>query len=141
MDLTGKHFGKLTVVKPVLRNSWLCKCECGNTIIVPASKLLNKHTRSCGCLFHNSTQKAVETKRKNKKRLLEKQIRSMVLNPEPTFKNKTSKRKGVCYSKNHNRYMAYINVSGKRLHLGVFKHQEDAILARKEAEELYYGRK
>ena len=81
-------------VEKVLTNSYLCKCKCWNTIIVPASKLLNKHTRSCGCLFHNSTQKAVETKKRNNEEILQKQIRALVLNPEPTFRNKTSRRKG-----------------------------------------------
>lgn len=56
-DLTGKKFGRLTVVrrlKPeeVTTNqyNWLCKCECGNEIHASANKLKTGHTRSCGCL-------------------------------------------------------------------------------------------
>ena len=34
VDLTGKRFGRLTVVKKLLsqnnRSVWLCKCDCGN---------------------------------------------------------------------------------------------------------------
>lgn len=41
-DLTGKKYGKLTVIKFIERKDtsyyWLCKCECGNEKIVTASK-------------------------------------------------------------------------------------------------------
>lgn len=51
-DLTGKKFGRLTVIKraddyisPKGKHlvRWLCNCDCGNNI-------KNKHTSSCGCL-------------------------------------------------------------------------------------------
>ena len=42
-DLTGKKYGKLTVIKFIERKYtsyyWLCKCECGNEKIVTASNL------------------------------------------------------------------------------------------------------
>ena len=54
--LEGKQFGRLTVVKRVgsdisKKNAiWECKCECGNTTLVPTCHLTSKHTQSCGCL-------------------------------------------------------------------------------------------
>ena len=36
--------------------------------------------------------------------------------------------------------MAYISVNGKRLYLGNYKTEAEAIVARKEAEEQYYGK-
>lgn len=55
IDLTGQHFGRLTVIKEADRNSkypgqsrWLCQCECGKTTIVYAGSL--RRTHSCGCL-------------------------------------------------------------------------------------------
>ena len=51
-DLTGKKFGKLTVIKFHHTNHnkyWLCKCECGNETIVRGSSLTNGGTTSCGC--------------------------------------------------------------------------------------------
>lgn len=59
IDLTGKIFGKLTVVK--ISNTYhlktkdnpvrfLCKCECGNECIVRSSDLRNGCALSCGCL-------------------------------------------------------------------------------------------
>lgn len=62
LDLIGKSFGKLTVVKfAYLKNNntyWECKCACGNTTIVRGSKLLNGHTQSCGCICRENTSKS-----------------------------------------------------------------------------------
>ena len=51
-DLTGKKFGKLTVIKQMPSNNrtnWLCQCECGNTVIVTTENLTSGNTTSCGC--------------------------------------------------------------------------------------------
>lgn len=58
IDLTGKKFGKLTVIhrednkngKPM----WLCQCECGNRKIIAGSHLREGVTKSCGCLYSES---------------------------------------------------------------------------------------
>ena len=58
-DLTGKRFGRLIVVERAenyispqgqARKRWLCKCDCGNMVIVPARSLINDASKSCGCL-------------------------------------------------------------------------------------------
>ena len=58
IDLTGTTFGRLLVIaesdKIMTPNgrshiSWLCKCKCGNEIIVRSDCLRNGHTVSCGC--------------------------------------------------------------------------------------------
>lgn len=54
-DLTGKIFGKLTVIEDVGRTKngrvlWRCKCECGSEVMVSSADLLTDSTRSCGCL-------------------------------------------------------------------------------------------
>lgn len=53
-DLTGKRFGRLTVIcrvgskhKEVL---WRCICDCGKKTDVTSSNLRYGHTKSCGCL-------------------------------------------------------------------------------------------
>lgn len=53
-DLTGKKFGKLTVIKRESLNAghgstWVCKCDCGNTVVVRRDGLTTGHTTSCGC--------------------------------------------------------------------------------------------
>lgn len=56
IDLTGKKFDKLTVIRHYGTDStgknstWLCKCECGNETIVSATHLKTGHTKSCGCV-------------------------------------------------------------------------------------------
>lgn len=58
-DLTGKIYGKLTVVEKQgyqYQNTkdravvWKCQCECGGIHLVKTSLLQNGHVKSCGCL-------------------------------------------------------------------------------------------
>ena len=56
VDLTGMKFNRLTVRNYFGRGRqnralWLCECECGRTTVVNTSALKNGHTKSCGCLF------------------------------------------------------------------------------------------
>lgn len=46
---------------------------------------------------------------------------------------------GVCWAKRENKWLARINMNGKEIHLGYFEKFEDAVNARKEAEEKYFG--
>ena len=53
-DLTGRQFGKLTVLslveyRPHSKSKWLCMCECGNTHIVSHSNLVGGNVKTCGC--------------------------------------------------------------------------------------------
>lgn len=58
IDLTGKVFGRLTVLeksehplgKKEKRAYWLCQCECGNQKIILGRSLRDGKTLSCGCL-------------------------------------------------------------------------------------------
>ena len=57
IDLTGKHFGRLTVLRLVgVHKSqgaiWKCYCNCKEApfVDVRAYSLKNGSTRSCGCL-------------------------------------------------------------------------------------------
>ena len=62
LDLTGKKFGRLTVLgideeKTKLKGKsyWVCKCECGKTISTLGRDLVNGHTKSCGCYSRDKT--------------------------------------------------------------------------------------
>jgi hypothetical protein len=54
IDLTGKKYGKLTVLefmgKKKRHYMWRCKCDCGNECIVSSDNLNSGNTKSCGCL-------------------------------------------------------------------------------------------
>lgn len=55
VDLTGRKFGKLTVIgfshKKDNQNFWLCKCDCGNELNNASTGRLTNSLRSCGCLI------------------------------------------------------------------------------------------
>lgn len=61
-DLTGKVFGKLTVIKRIedkelngrFHVQWECVCECGNTTNVLSSNLVTGNSQSCGLCGNNS---------------------------------------------------------------------------------------
>lgn len=54
-DLTGKRFGRLTVIKRAPNSPaspstrWHCVCDCGNETISYGTQLKNGSTKSCGC--------------------------------------------------------------------------------------------
>lgn len=55
IDITGKRFGKLTVIEcvgqdPLRHTMWLCQCDCGNTRVVSRTNLMSHNTQSCGCV-------------------------------------------------------------------------------------------
>lgn len=54
VDVTGQKFGRLLVLERTENNKnnnsqWLCKCDCGNTVIVTGASLRSGNTKSCGC--------------------------------------------------------------------------------------------
>jgi hypothetical protein len=54
-DITGQRFGLLTVkeftgIGEHGGSYWLCKCDCGGTIITSSHSLIGGNTKSCGCL-------------------------------------------------------------------------------------------
>lgn len=55
LDLVGRRFGRLTVVSRAKTTTnkntvWLCVCRCGQKRKVGRPNLVQRHTRSCGCL-------------------------------------------------------------------------------------------
>lgn len=52
-DLTGRRFGRLTVLKRVgtidRRPIWRCQCDCGKKTDVRSVDLKSGNTKSCGC--------------------------------------------------------------------------------------------
>lgn len=63
-ELTGQKFGLLTVIKYAGsqrgRSSWLCRCDCGNEVIVNQMELSRGDTLSCGCLRSSFGEKEIE---------------------------------------------------------------------------------
>ena len=58
IDLTGKKFGRLTVLAPHPERyrysgqtvpRWICRCDCRTEVVVPGRALRSGNTASCGC--------------------------------------------------------------------------------------------
>lgn len=61
IDLTGKRFGRLTVIERYNKKTpyvlWRCKCDCGKESIVRAGSLIRGVSKSCGCLVAETNKK------------------------------------------------------------------------------------
>lgn len=62
IDRTGQQFDRLRVLTRFGRDSsaktlWLCVCECGTFVRVNACALVTGNTRSCGCLWADTSIK------------------------------------------------------------------------------------
>lgn len=73
LDLTGKKFGRLTVLNRVPSRSsnikWLCVCDCGGSKEILSSNLVRGLTQSCGCLHKETIRKINLTHGASKTRL------------------------------------------------------------------------
>ena len=133
LDLTGQKFGRLTVLAPAAnvgnRTAWLCRCDCGKKTVVRTYHLRSGHTKSCGCQNGDGGPRyalglsyvdgtCVEM-------LAAKTVRS----------NNTSGVPGVDWWASKQRWRAAICFKGKRYYLGSYSRFEDAVKARKRAEE------
>lgn len=129
VDLTGNHYGLLTVVSyNIETKKWKCQCKCGRYIEVKSNNLKHNNTLSCGkCKCIEAAQRDIVAGTRisqiNKKR----------------NKNNTSGITGVGYNKRKSQWYASITFCGKTYWLGYFHNKEDAAKVRKQAEEKLYG--
>lgn len=138
-DLTGKRYGRLTVIKKLDhkiddRIAWRCKCDCGNYTDVKGVYLTTGETKSCGCLKHD--QDEVNLRNMYDANYVD-DVNVSLLKSKLRSDNKSG-IKGVYYSKSKKSWNAYIGYGGKRKYLGSFKSKSAAIKARKQAEEKYH---
>lgn len=226
IDLTGQKFGRLTVVERAenyvsksgsQKARWLCKCDCGNEVIVTGSELRSKKTTSCGCYRKEMTSKRAKryntfnlsglygigytlngdefwfdikdydliknicwrknsagyivgyydviqkdvslhrmvmgfpdglevdhihgelTRHDNRKKNLRICTHAENKRNVNMQSNNTSGITGVSFDKENNKWFAHITINQKLINLGRFDKFEDAITARKEAEDKYFG--
>ena len=141
-DLTGQHFGRLTVIERSKkidvrkRVYWTCRCECGNTVDILSSNLVRGLSTSCGCLRIESGIKVKQHQDKTY-RINDILIPSL---KRHRYKNNSSGVKGVSVvqKKNERRYKAEISIGKKKIYLGTFRSLEEAAAARKRGEEMYH---
>lgn len=139
-DYIGRRFGRMTVIEyggRVCRrteksratiNLWKCRCDCGREVMVPQPELQNGESQSCGCLKRERVKEGLRLIDGTSIRVLEtvkKGLRS----------TNTSGCTGVCLLKS-GYYEAYMSFKKKRYYLGRYKDKDDAVRARKTAEEM-----
>lgn len=135
LDLTGQRFGKLTVLAPAERighyTAWLCRCECGREAVVATRRLRNGGTRSCGCLKPDGIPHPT---------YIDGTSPEMLTAAKVARKNNTSGVPGVEWVPSKGLWRATICFKGKRHYLGGYGKFEDAVKARKRAEEDLHDR-
>ena len=141
--MTGQKFGRLLVIgqaelaKPLAngqRLGWLCRCDCGREVVTTRKNLLSGAVSSCGCLLK---EEGAATVRQRVQAYDGTQL-SAISPDRPANKNSKSGVKGVYWNEREGKWIAKITIRRKNITLGRFTRIEDAIIARKEAEEKYF---
>lgn len=132
LDLTGQRFGRLTVLRPAEniggKPAWVCRCDCGEEAIVKDYHLRYGQTRSCGCLHRKSKENPLGLTFVDGTCV-------ELLTAKTARKNSTSGVRGVYWMSGKRVWRASICFKGKRQYLGLYRNLEDAVKARKRAEE------
>ena len=133
LELTGQRYGRLVVLRQAenngKRSAWLCRCDCGNEVVVRTDRLRSGHTTSCGCKGPGATPGVgllglTYVEGTCLEMLRAKTVRS----------NNTSGVPGVDWLTAKDRWRASICFKGKRYYLGSYSVFADAVKARKQAE-------
>lgn len=133
-DLEGQRFGELVAIKPVGSDgnitNWLCKCDCGKDTIVARNNLISGRTKTCGhgCNVTKSFESFAKYNFIDGTSIAG-------INRKELNKNNKSGVTGVNWDSRKNKWRAIIMFKYKSYHIGYFENKEDAIKARKEAEE------
>lgn len=135
-DYIGKRFGQLVVIRYFGKcngmHRWECQCDCGNTTVVGQTLLQSGKTKSCGCLQAKIVIDNMKFIDGTSVTLLEKASgRHLSTN--------TSGYNGVYLNRRSGKWIAQIGFKGKTYYLGSFRVIEDAVKARREAEQRIYG--
>lgn len=137
-DLTGKTFERLKVLRRAETKDrstikWVCECKCGNIVEVDGAYLRNGDVKSCGCLkTEKSSQrmKAMHVEDTEPHKLIH-------IAEGKVYKNNKSGCAGVRQTKS-GKYEATITFKKKLYRLGTFKDFEDAVKARRAAEDTLF---
>ncbi len=140
-DLSGRRFGKLTVLEQTDRRSgysvvWKCKCDCGNTTFVSARNLKSGGTVSCGCHRREMAVKNLAKDPRANLGIVDKTNLSKIASGKPQ-RNSTTGVRGVTRLPD-GRYEAYIHLKGKRFRIGRYSTLDEAHVEREKAEERYF---
>lgn len=142
-DLSGTKIGYWDVLFPAFVKKgniyYRCRCICGREKNVWGFNLQHGRSASCGCR-RTENENDEQKLGRDIGRALVTSITGRGLSPcymkEESNKNSKSGVRGVCPHKG--RWRATITVKRKQINLGIHEKIEDAIAARKAAEEKYH---
>ena len=115
IDLTGKRFGRLTVISRAdikdrdQRTRWHCLCDCGKMIVVTGNALQQENTKSCGCLRKDLGREKIHEVRET---VYTDGTNTARLNDKPCG-NSSSGVRGVSWNKAVKKWRATIKYKGK----------------------------
>lgn len=148
LNLIGQRFGKLTVLAPAEniggRTAWRCRCDCGQERVVKTTNLRSGRTTNCGCVrglppppegeaySHGEPGRASLTYIDG--------TCVEVLRAKTIRSNNKSGVTGVEWLAAKGSWRASICFKGQRHYLGSYRRFEDAVRARKRAEEDMHDR-
>ncbi|MBO9599841.1 MAG: HNH endonuclease [Cohnella sp.] len=141
IDLKDQRFEMLYVVSLSDRRDernvqlWECRCDCEKTVYLSGSSLRAGHYKSCGCVHDSKRDAGV------KKHIAADRTggtRKTALKAK-LHKGNKSGHKGVKWLENRGKWLAYIGYRGKSINLGYYQNKDDAIAARRMAEEKYHA--
>ena len=144
-DLTGRRFGRLTVLgrAPLDRkrvngeiNGWLCRCDCGTERVLTTKSLISNHAQSCGCGVGESARRRVDVD--NVLGRYDGTVVSAIRPDRPANSNSKSGIKGVHWSPSQGVWVASITVRRRNITLYRGSSMEEAVKARTRAEETYF---
>lgn len=144
-EYIGKKFNEWTVLDVFPGRDALCRCSCGTVKKMFLSTVISGRSKSCGCKrnagHEQESEQAMAAGRDYKKAFTAEGLNVMYLGKKVN-KNSSTGITGVGIYRNkrtgEEMYRAYIVVQRKQIALGLYRDINDAIAARKAAEEKYF---
>ena len=143
IDLTGQRFGRLTVLSRSDRRAprgartvplWECRCDCGAITYKATDTLTNPDISMCAAC---AAQYAAERARDSAGYVGGTQLTKLKEMKKTTVT--ASGVRGVYWDARSNKWRAQLKFKGKLMSFGSFDQLEQAVEARKKAEEEYFG--
>lgn len=142
-SLVGSRFGKLEVLaRSKERGSrgsrtvplWECRCDCGNITLKATDTLTNPDLSMCS----RCAELYASEKMRERAGYVDGTQISRIKSDRLTASN-TSGSRGVYLDKKTGKWRARLKFKGKLMNFGSYASFEDAVKARKEAEQMIFG--
>ena len=142
-DLIGEHFGMLEVIRLSDKRGsrgkrtvplWECRCECGRITYKATDTLKNPEVSMCS----ECSGKYAATKMRQSSGYVGGTQISRISSDRVSVTN-TSGCRGVYLDKKSGKWRARLKFKGQIMSFGSYSLYEDAVKARKQAEDEYFG--